>query len=319
MKQLTIIIPFLNEGEEVFNTLDSIRNTTQGEVDLILINDASDDDCDYRKVADEFKAHYICHEKRIGVAASRDEGIGKCRTEFFLLLDAHMRFYQTDWEEKIVAVLKKNPRMLLCCQTIPLYKNKEGAIEVYPNAEKVYGAYIDFGGKDILDGKWSTYDPDPDQPVVDIPCILGAGYACNKTYWLYLRGLEGLCGYGLDEQLISLKVGLEGGSCRLSKDVRIGHIYRDKLSVPYPVQQAQLVYNKLFIAQLLLPVAYKTALFQYLFSEYPVIYREGMNRVIAHKDNLLDQKRYFQRIFTRSVYEVIQRHQDVRKRIVQNE
>lgn len=44
MKRLTVIIVFLNEGAEVYNTVASIReNSSIDEVDIMLINDASDD------------------------------------------------------------------------------------------------------------------------------------------------------------------------------------------------------------------------------------------------------------------------------------
>jgi glycosyltransferase involved in cell wall biosynthesis len=47
MNQLTVIIPFLNEGREVGNTLQSIRETAGEQVDVLLVNDASYDDFDY--------------------------------------------------------------------------------------------------------------------------------------------------------------------------------------------------------------------------------------------------------------------------------
>jgi Glycosyl transferase family 2. len=38
---LSIIIPFLNEGKEVENTVESIISTIKGKVEIILINDCS--------------------------------------------------------------------------------------------------------------------------------------------------------------------------------------------------------------------------------------------------------------------------------------
>ena len=61
-----------------------------------------------------------------------------------------------------------------------------------------------------MQAKWNTKDPDPEENVVDIVCLLGAAYACNKSYWKYLGGLMGLRAYGLDEQFISIKVWMEG-------------------------------------------------------------------------------------------------------------
>lgn len=101
-KRLTIIIPFLLEKEEVEQTLDNMFRFLLDEVDIILINDASNDDSDYRKVAEQYGALYIENEERIGVAASRDKGIELCATPYFLLLDAHMRFYDNRWLGRLV-------------------------------------------------------------------------------------------------------------------------------------------------------------------------------------------------------------------------
>lgn len=40
-KYLTVIIPFLNEGEEVVMTVKSVRETAGDMVDVITINDCS--------------------------------------------------------------------------------------------------------------------------------------------------------------------------------------------------------------------------------------------------------------------------------------
>ncbi len=40
-KYLTVIIPFLNEGEEVVMTIKSVRETAGDLVDVITINDCS--------------------------------------------------------------------------------------------------------------------------------------------------------------------------------------------------------------------------------------------------------------------------------------
>ena len=47
-KYLTVIIPFLNEGEEVVMTVKSVRETAGDKVDIITINDCSTDGFPYR-------------------------------------------------------------------------------------------------------------------------------------------------------------------------------------------------------------------------------------------------------------------------------
>ena len=62
-KELTVIIPFLNEGGEVENTLCSLIEHTNVPIDIILINDHSDDGFNYASVAEKYGACYIENNK----------------------------------------------------------------------------------------------------------------------------------------------------------------------------------------------------------------------------------------------------------------
>jgi glycosyltransferase involved in cell wall biosynthesis len=142
-KNLTLIIPFLNEKDEVEKTLQSIReHSCKNEIEIILINDASDDGYNYELVSKKYHVNYIVNEKRLGVAASRDLGIALCQTPYFLLLDAHMRFYNNIWVHRIIMELDSDKRTLLCCQTKSLKKDNGLLIEK-DNRIKSYGACVE--------------------------------------------------------------------------------------------------------------------------------------------------------------------------------
>src|ERR1035437_1876874 len=125
---LTIIIPFLNEKEELEQTLEDIHQHLYELIDVILINDNSNDGYDYRSVAERIGAKYVENRERLGIGASRDIGVELCQTPYFLLLDAHMRFYDNKWLERIIEELEKDSRSLLCCQTHFLSRNAEGEL-----------------------------------------------------------------------------------------------------------------------------------------------------------------------------------------------
>jgi glycosyltransferase involved in cell wall biosynthesis len=262
LKKITVIIPFANEGCEVENTLMSIFQHSDNNINIIAINDASDDGFDYTGIAEKFNITYIENSQRLGVAASRELGISLCETEYFLLLDAHMRFYDDKWIDRITEELSKDPRALLCAQT-KILKKKKGIVieEETPLYHKYYGAIINyFYSLSFLEPEWVTIEPDfSTESTVSVSCVLGAAYACSKKYWRYLRGVEGLLSYGNDEVLISLKVWLEGGTCKLLNDVVIGHIYRD--APPYAHFSEKRTYNRLYIAYLLLPIALRKKTF----------------------------------------------------------
>jgi glycosyltransferase involved in cell wall biosynthesis len=296
---LSIIIPFLNESNEVENTLESIRSHSDNNIEIIIINDASTDNYNYRSIAEKYNAQYIVNEVRIGVAASRDKGISLSSTPYFLLLDAHMRFYDNLWVEKIISQLKHDERTILCCQTKILGIENSSVVEKQ-NTSITYGAFIDFHtSNNLLGASWTHLEaPDNyDLTVTPIACILGAGYACSKRYWQYLNGLEGLISYGSDETYISLKVWLEGGKCLLLKDVIIGHIYRTQF--PYVVESLHTLYNRLLIAELLLPTFYKKKAFSVTKHQNLSMYNEIIFLLKENENQISRLKNYYTKIFKR--------------------
>jgi glycosyltransferase involved in cell wall biosynthesis len=244
-KQLTVIIPFLNEGKEVEDTLCSIRDTAGNSVDILLINDCSTDKYDYEKAAHLYNAGYYKNEERKGVAMSRDWGISIIDTPYFLLMDGHMRFFQNNWVEEILNAVKSNERAVYCCSCKDLAKLQ--------NSKGGHGAFMYFFQAEktnILSLEWIVDIPD-EASIIDIPCVLGANYAASKDYWLYLKGLQGLKYYSCDEQYISIKTWMEGGRCRLIKNVETGHLFREK--APYEIMQSNFFYNKLLMIETLFP------------------------------------------------------------------
>lgn len=251
-KALTVIIPFLNEGQEVVNTVKSIRNSVGEQVDIIVINDQSTDELNYPLLLNDYNVYYILNYKRKGVAASRDLGIKLCKTRFFLLLDAHMRLYNDKWLNDIISILEKDERLILCAQTKQLWRKDSGEIEEL-NRTAVYGAYARLYTSGLVPSvDWNYYSfTSSKEELEPIACILGAGYAASKHYWQYLKGLHGLEQYGSDEMYISTKAWLEGGKCLLLKKHSFGHIYRNK--APYQNHSSSFVYNHLLIAYTLFP------------------------------------------------------------------
>ena len=260
-QQLTIIIPFLNEGEEVERTVASIRETSVANPCIVLINDASNDGYDYKSVAEKYGCRYVKNDERLGVAESRNLGVRESSTPYFLLLDGHMRFYEHGWDERLVRLLDENPRSVLCGQTKWLEKDENGSVVEVEYSRQPLGAYIDMSTSEALKAKWNPVDMAPYANLMEIPCILGAAYACSKTYWEQLKGLEGLLLYGMDEQLLSIKVWLEGGQCLLVKDWVVAHIYRK--NAPYKIENIEFFYNKLFLLELLFPYSIKKDFFDY--------------------------------------------------------
>ncbi|MDE7378502.1 MAG: glycosyltransferase [Paraprevotella sp.] len=311
-KPLTVIITFLNEGIELERTVAGIRHTVGNAVDIIVINDCSFDGYPYGKHIIPFNVHYIVNRHRLGVAASRDLGIRLCQTPYFLLLDAHMRFYDNRWADRIIEELNIDERQLLCCQGRILYKEKEtGKIKEEKGTSTTFGAYFPFQKDSIWpDITWNYKEKCPSRHTESIPVVLGAAYATSKSYWQRIRGLEGLHNYGADEQYISLKVWLEGGRCTLLKDVVIGHIYRKQ--APYPILGRDSIYNLLFIAKLLFPQAIYSKSVATAISHYKEYANEALCAFDTHKEEIHELKKYLQNIFVRTTESLLPMHQACR-------
>lgn len=253
LNRLTALIAFLNEGEEVANTVKSIRQTAGDNIDIIVINDNSTDGYPYRESLSDYNVRYFENEFRLGAALSKEKAVKLCQTNYFILLDAHMRFYTQDWHKILIAKLEDNPERILCCGSKPLEKNGKGVIESSIHIQ-TFGAYLTFDVSDYIPGiKWATkrltneFGLDNNQ----VPAVLGAGYVSSKAYWNKLGGLCGLRHYGCEEAFISLKAWIEGGGCVIVPQITIGHIYRKK--PPYKVHYSQYVYNYLVILYLIFP------------------------------------------------------------------
>lgn len=291
--KLTIIIPFLNEKEEVENTVKSIiEYSKENSLEIILIDDASNDGYDYKSISLKYHVRYIKNKERIGVAASRDLGVACSTTPYIMFLDAHMRFYDTMWYYRIIEELSIDEKAILCCQSKGIMEVNNEFIEV-KGRPLSFGAYIDFyDDKNLIEPKWIFKEEEySNDKTIIIPCILGAAYACTKKFWLYLKGLEGLQYYGSDEAYISIKAWLGGGNCKLLKDVFVGHLYRNK--APYDVQTLSRWYNRLLIAELLLPEKEISRIYSYI----NLIERNSFYLLYKNRELVYSLKKYYKEIF----------------------
>lgn len=296
MKALSIVIPTFNEAENLERTLKSIRETERYPVDIIVVDDHSDDGYPYRQLVSEYNITLIENKERIGPAMCREKGIREITTPYFLTIDGHMQFHQDEWYSKIVECLEEDERRMCCCQTEVLDSNW--------NVEEkglTLGAEIGFYAEadKVLEPVWVHSDSEPSFPIIKIPCVLGATYFTSKCYWQYLRGLEGLKLYGCEEPYISIKAWQEGGGCYLLNKVTIGHVYKEVL--PYSVPLAIFLYNKLLIAELLLPIWLKQRIYGKLECYYPQEFKEAKDCLIRESAQIKELKQYYLSTFKGNV------------------
>lgn len=247
-KDITVIIPFQNEGYEIIKTVESVRATTKG-VPIILIDDQSTDNYDYKSIAEKYNCEYIRNEYNLGVAESRNLGVSLCKTNYFVLLDGHMRFYDLDWDQMLIEQLNKDPNAIYCSNSTSINKNNEGfytSEHKFPSA--TFGGYINFNENEEFKVIWSFKALDKDSDITRVPAVFGACYASSVQHWNHIGGLSGLIKYGYDEALMSIKTWLCGGKCYLIKDFYVGHLYRSE--APYNIDYSCMKSNQLFLSYL---------------------------------------------------------------------
>lgn len=282
--KLTIVIAFKNEGEEVERTINSIRGTAGYKVDIIAINDDSDDGYNYEEAIKDKGVFYVRNSYRLGAALTKERGAKLIRTPYFILLDAHMRFYDSNWANYIVEELDKNPNRLLCCKSISLHKDEQGVVTIKNKDKLPKGAFLSFEPNKFLPSiYWNYYEKClPTCTENQVPCVLGAGYLTSKAYWNKIRGLQGLIHYGCEEAYISIKAWREGGGCYLLPNLKIGHIYRTKF--PYSVYSLQYIYNQLLISESLFPTSEKMFARAVAWHLDQYTYNNAMELIALHEE-----------------------------------
>jgi glycosyltransferase involved in cell wall biosynthesis len=107
MAKVSVIIPCYNQGHYVLETLDSVLHQTYQNIEVVIVNDGSDDHHTL-SILDQidFKTVQIIHTSNQGLAAARNNGISQATGDFILPLDAD-DLIKPCYVEQAAAVLEK--------------------------------------------------------------------------------------------------------------------------------------------------------------------------------------------------------------------
>lgn len=108
MSKVSVIIPCYNQGQYVMETLDSVLNQTYQNLEVIIVNDGSDDQ-QTTSILDQIdrKNVQVLHTDNQGLAAARNNGIQVAQGQIVLPLDSD-DLIAPDYVEQAVAILEKN-------------------------------------------------------------------------------------------------------------------------------------------------------------------------------------------------------------------
>jgi glycosyltransferase involved in cell wall biosynthesis len=123
---LSIVIPFFNMGRYIDDCVQSIKNATYKNIELLIIDDGSTDAASLKKL-DRLAAQdntTVVHRKNCGLADTRNYGAAAARGEFLAFLDADDKV-APDYYEKAVAALVKNANVFFVGAWVQYFENSK--------------------------------------------------------------------------------------------------------------------------------------------------------------------------------------------------
>jgi len=307
MKKLSIIMPFLNEQHEPIDTIESIYSTTSSrDFEILAIDDNSTDNQDPDRFLRFNEVIYIKNNERQGVDGCRNIGINRASSPNILIIDAHMRFKNDNWLNKIVNALDENPQTIFCSICLGVNVDTFDPNTSHdPSLHRGGGVDIKLfnipknlhNEREIIQLKWKR--PNDTVEIYDIPCVMGANYFAKKDWLLYLRAFDGLRFWGSSEEYISLKSWLAGGNVKLLTSVSIGHIFRgaSKFKSPYSTDSNYVLYNKLLLAYTLFDENLSYELISFVLEDNK--YNRAYDLLNENINELQILKNYYKSIFIR--------------------
>lgn len=296
-------MPFLNEDVEPIETIKSIYATSPSDLfNIIAIDDHSDRPLDAVKFKPFKDVTYLVNSERLGVDGSRQKGAEMSETPFIFIIDAHMRFKNDQWMEKIIECLEREPETAWCTVCLGL---GYGTMDLANHKGKYYGAdmlFVDENAtpnrpsREVLEPKWK---PQQQGLEYEIPCILGANYGFSTKWFKHIRGLSGLQMWGTSEPFLSIKTWMAGGNCKIRTDIQIGHKFRS--NAPYVTKINKLVYNKIFMCKTIFPEDLSDSLISCLTKD--VNFEYAMKDIQSNKKVIEEHRQYYKTIFKRSIYD----------------
>ncbi|EFA7890871.1 glycosyltransferase, partial [Escherichia coli] len=86
---VSIIIPLYNQGEYIEETLNSVKQQSYSNYELIIVDDGSNDQFTIEKIKElRFKGYTIISKQNGGLASARNEGIRNATGKYIIVLDS---------------------------------------------------------------------------------------------------------------------------------------------------------------------------------------------------------------------------------------
>lgn len=116
MKKISVIIPVYNAEKYLKRCVDSVREQTYGNLEIILVDDGSPDECP--QMCDTFATEddriKVIHKKNAGVAAARNTGLDAAVGEYLTFVDSDDYIDSNMYQSMIKIVEDYNCDVVMC-------------------------------------------------------------------------------------------------------------------------------------------------------------------------------------------------------------
>ena len=121
---ISVIIPLYNKAEYIIDTLNSVKNQSYKNFEIIIINDGSTDNSLELVSTYEGSKITIINQVNQGVSVARNNGIEAAKGEFIAFLDADDYWY-TNHLELLNQSIKEFPNEVVFCSNYEIYITKK--------------------------------------------------------------------------------------------------------------------------------------------------------------------------------------------------
>lgn len=228
-KEVSFIIPSLNEGENLRNTIQSLRDTTACSYEIIVVdNGSTDGSSDFiGREAPDPHMRLFKTDKPLGVAGARNFGATQAEGDVIVFADAHI-FFPQGWAIPIVDTLGRG-NVGAVAPGVSAWGNPsaKGFGMRWRNAR--------------LDVEWLGRQSTAPYAV---PMVPGGCIAFRRDFFQEMGGFDsGMVNYGSEDLEMCLRTWLLGYEVVIVPQVEVSHLFRSRH--PYSVNWTDVVHNML--------------------------------------------------------------------------
>ena len=126
MCKVSVVVPIYNVEKYIKQCVDSIRNQTLEDIEIILVDDGSPDNCpqicdDYKKLDNRIK---VVHKKNGGLSSARNAGMRVATGEYIGFVDSD-DYIEVDMYEKMYNTAKKYDVDFVMCDYYKVFEKEK--------------------------------------------------------------------------------------------------------------------------------------------------------------------------------------------------